>query len=409
MNQIQNQRQKSTINKIREKLYREVEQNEKNEHFRAYLLVGICVATLLLASILFFIAANIEANKEEQYTYYFNGEEQQVNMSLAFNGDIQYVDMCALAHYFSITQNKNSDTQMTFSVNNTEAVFENGIENAKVNGFEIKMPSKAIIKDEYCLIPLSTAKSILHGVRFLSQNTHTNVSSTEDKIFIVTTEKMNVEYETDVSQFLSYIHSNDKYIYKLVNKQNSVGRDYPEDLNLLIEIPAQYRKSSIIFLYYVAEYALEGMMQDMFYLGFDDVYVTSAYRRYDKQKELFDGYVQELLNKNPDMTEEKAKAIVSEDTALPGESEHQTGLCVDFTTTSILTVDNRFAETEAYAWLIENSWKYGFVLRYPEDKYDIVQYKYESWHFRFVGFDVASIMHQTGLCYEEYLEFFGDK
>ena len=240
----------------------------------------------------------------------------------------------------------------------------------------------------------------------MSQDSHTNISSIKDKIFIVTTDKIDVEYETDLSQFLSYIHSNDEYIYKLVNKQNSVDRDYPEDLNALIEIPAKYRKSSIIYLYYVAEYALEGMMQDMFYLGFDDVYVTSAYRSYQKQEKLFGDYVLDLMANNPDMTEEEAKAIVREDTALPGESEHQTGLCVDFTTTSILTVDNRFAETEAYAWLIENSWKYGFVLRYPEDKYDIVQYKYESWHFRFVGFDVASIMHQTGLCYEEYVENF---
>jgi D-alanyl-D-alanine carboxypeptidase len=83
---------------------------------------------------------------------------------------------------------------------------------------------------------------------------------------------------------------------------------------------------------------------------------------------------------------------------------------VDFTTNSIGgAVDDVFETTEAFSWLKENSWKYGFVLRYPEEKENITGYVYESWHYRFVGLEVASIMHQTGLCYEEYLEVFGAK
>ena len=144
----------------------------------------------------------------------------------------------------------------------------------------------------------------------------------------------------------------------------------------------------------------------MFALGYDDTYVTSAYRRYDKQQQLFDRYVNNLVNQG--MSYDAAYAEVLKDTALPGQSEHQTGLCVDLTTRTIVTVDNRFADTEVFAWLTANSWKYGFVLRYPEDKIDITGYSYESGHDRFVGYDVASIMHQTGLCYEEYLKIFSN-
>ena len=86
-----NKPQKSSIETIREKLYREVEQNEKKEYFKAYFLFGFCIAILLVASILFFIAASIESNKPETYTYYFNGEEQKIDISLAFDGKIQYI------------------------------------------------------------------------------------------------------------------------------------------------------------------------------------------------------------------------------------------------------------------------------------------------------------------------------
>lgn len=405
----QKNEQKSSINRIREKLYREVEQNEKTERLRVYYFCTVAIAILLIASILFFVAAFIESRADEKYVYYFDGEEEKIDLSLAFDGDIQYIDVCSLAKHLKIVQTKLSETEITFSINGTSATFQNEQTKATVNDFQIEMPAKAVIKNDYCLIPLSTVREIFHGIHILAQQEHTNVSSTESKIYIITTDEMEIEYITNVSEYLSYIHSNDPYIYTLANKDKTLGANFPPDLDLLIEIPEKYRKPSPIFLYYVAEYALEAMMQDMFALGYDDVYVTSAYRSYAKQEQIFNGYVQELLNKNHGMTEEEAKAIVSEDTALPGKSEHQTGLCVDFTTTSILTVDNRFAETEVYHWLIENAWKYGFVLRYPEDKYDIVQYKYESWHFRFVGFNVASIMHQTGLCYEEYLEFFDNK
>ena len=91
----------------------------------------------------------------------------------------------------------------------------------------------------------------------------------------------------------------------------------------------------------------------------------------------------------------------------PGKSEHQTGLCVDFTTKSIGgVVDDNFETTAVFSWLKNNAWKYGFILRYAEDKEEITGYTYESWHYRFVGVEKASIIHQTGICYEEYLEIF---
>ena len=186
-------------------------------------------------------------------------EEEKIDLSLAFDGDIQYIDVCSLAKHLKIVQTKLSETEITFSINGTSATFQNEQTKATVNGFQIEMPAKAVIKNDYCLIPLSTVREIFHGIHILAQQEHTNVSSTESKIYIITTDEMEIEYITNVSEYLSYIHSNDPYIYTLVNKDKTLGANFPPDLDLLIEIPEKYRKPSEIFLYYVAEYALEAI------------------------------------------------------------------------------------------------------------------------------------------------------
>jgi len=94
--------------------------------------------------------------------------------------------------------------------------------------------------------------------------------------------------------------------------------------------------------------------------------------------------------------------------ALPGQSEHQTGLAVDISTISRnCYLDNCFADTSDGKWLVENSYKFGFILRYPEDKVAITGYQYESWHFRYVGIDLATALHDSKLTLDEawpYLE-----
>ena len=63
-----------------------------------------------------------------------------------------------------------------------------------------------------------------------------------------------------------------------------------------------------------------------------------------------------------------------------------------------------FAEEEVYEWLCDNAWKFGFILRYPEDKTDVTGYSFEPWHYRYVGRAAAEVIHEEGLCLEEYLE-----
>ncbi|MEH6942649.1 M15 family metallopeptidase [Bacillus sp. JJ722] len=123
-----------------------------------------------------------------------------------------------------------------------------------------------------------------------------------------------------------------------------------------------------------------------------ELVAVSGYRSYARQKVLFDAEVQQ-------QGLEKAKQAV----AIPGQSEHQTGLTMDISSPSVnLELTQAYENTVEGKWLAENAHKYGFILRYPKGKEEITGYKYEPWHFRYVGKEFAKTMHEKGLTLEEY-------
>ena len=112
----------------------------------------------------------------------------------------------------------------------------------------------------------------------------------------------------------------------------------------------------------------------------------SAYRSYSAQVSTYNGWVSRLGKKAADLT-----------SARPGFSEHQTGLAIDIATAdSSCTLRSCFASTNQGKWLAKNSWKYGFILRYPKGQTDVTGYEFEPWHYRFVGKDLAAEYHATG-------------
>ena len=146
------------------------------------------------------------------------------------------------------------------------------------------------------------------------------------------------------------------------------------------------------------------MLKEMYSEGFTDIYVTSGYRSYNKQTDLYENYISSEMAKDPSLTYEEAKALASYYSAPPGKSEHHTGLAVDLMSTTMYELDESFADNEAYDWLIANAWKFGFILRYPENKTDVTGYMFEPWHWRFVGRANALEILKSGDTLEEYLE-----
>lgn len=131
--------------------------------------------------------------------------------------------------------------------------------------------------------------------------------------------------------------------------------------------------------------------------------ICSAYRSYSEQEQLFTEKVNELLPEY-DYNEMAAYYEAQRYVARPGASEHQLGLAVD-----IVDIDNQNLEeyqedTPTQIWMINNSWKYGFILRYPDGTDNYTGVKYEPWHYRFVGIDAAKEIHEQGVCLEQYLK-----
>ena len=400
----QKNRKITAYSKVRLNFYKQIEEIEKKNKRKIILLA---LATLLLASTLLFVSTLIETSGKGKYTYIYGDYEQSINTELCFNGEIQFIDMNALANYCGFDKEE-VNYVATFSVNNTYISFENDSKIAIINGIKKEMPDKAQIKNGYCLIPLSTANEILYGIEITSEDKSSSIKKSSQNMYIIE-KNLKAEYLIDASTYLEYINSNDEYIHILVNKQNPIDATF--EAENLVEISNEYLHSykhkSVVELQETALKAIEFMMQNMRAEGITDIYIQSAHRTYDYQNYLFNKYIQDEMSSG--LSQEKAEEKVLTYSSRPGESEHHTGLCVDFTTNSINgAVDDVFESTEAFTWLKANAWKYGFILRYPEDKTAITGYSYESWHYRFVGLEVASIMHQTGLCYEEYLEIFGE-
>ncbi|MBR4236140.1 MAG: M15 family metallopeptidase [Clostridia bacterium] len=168
----------------------------------------------------------------------------------------------------------------------------------------------------------------------------------------------------------------------LVNESHPLSADYvPEELVRLYDMRHSFRLAkSDIYLTYDTYLAAQDMFAAAESENMNGYIITSGYRSYDKQAEVYaesqPGYAQK-----------------------PGCSEHQTGLCFDVT----VETAQGFENTPQYRWLRANAHKYGFIQRYPADKADVTGISYEPWHYRYVGADAANEMYKNSLTLEEYL------
>lgn len=182
--------------------------------------------------------------------------------------------------------------------------------------------------------------------------------------------------------------SSDKSAWNLllVNKENPIPQDYDVKLKKLYS--GQYIDARI---YQSFQEMIKDARKEGIYLV-----VTSGYRTFRKQQSLMNEKIEEFKANgySANEAEEKAQAWV----AIPGTSEHQLGLALDINGDGVHTENYK-----AYSWLSENSYRYGFILRYPPDKTEITGISDEPWHFRYVGTEAAAKMFNKNLCLEEYI------
>lgn len=180
----------------------------------------------------------------------------------------------------------------------------------------------------------------------------------------------------------------------LVNPWNTIPEGYADTIRLTELINGQ----SVDQRCYPD---LQAMMDDCRAAGYSP-YICSSYRSQAKQTSLFEHNVSALMQAG--YSEEDARTETARNVAKPGTSEHQLGLAVDIVDKNYQVLDEAQEDTAVQKWLMENSWRYGFILRYPTDKSDITGIVYEPWHYRYVGKKAAEEIYRDGIVLEEYLE-----
>ena len=230
----------------------------------------------------------------------------------------------------------------------------------------------ALVKEKYYINK--------NAARYLDYGNTYRVST--KKIVSIVNAKADLDYYTDVS-----VSNIDDGNLILVNKFYRLPDGYePDDL---VSLSSKYSQGVNDKM---RKEAADAFMKMVDAALLDNIILknASAYRSFDYQVSLYDGYTKRDGVEKADIY-----------SARPGYSEHQTGLCTD-----INTIDASFHGTSESDWLLENAYKYGFIIRFPKNKEKITGYKYEPWHYRYVGEKAAKIMYKNGLTLEEYYAYY---
>jgi len=140
------------------------------------------------------------------------------------------------------------------------------------------------------------------------------------------------------------------------------------------------------------------MLNDMRLDGIENLWVQSAYRSYTTQKQVYEKSIKQYREEGK--SQEEAEELTQSKINIPGTSEHELGLAIDFN-----QAEENFADMKGFRWLQIHAERYGFVLRYPKDKEAITKIQFEPWHWRYVGKENALEMNDKNMCLEEYITY----
>lgn len=259
----------------------------------------------------------------------------------------------------------------------------------------------------YGLINNGFSKNVFNNIdRSIEIPNNEGVDEVDDSLFDERVDEVEqIQEEKDIDLILDELESRKTEYLLLVNKWNTLNEDYaPSTLsNIVLDIPST---KSEIFLQEAAYKALIDLFAAANNEGLTGLRAVSGYRPYSYQSQLYNAKVNYFSN---EYDLETAKIKASEIVAIPGSSEHQTGLAIDFSSLELLSTADplveEFKNTPEGQWLYNNSWKFGFVLRYLPEKKDITGIISEPWHFRYVGVSHAEYMFKNDLSLEEYIDF----
>ena len=277
-----------------------------------------------------------------------------------------------LKNYISYMEtNKNATIEEIITKGNTKDTTNQPEEKPPVDSTESKLA-----KEQYYI-----AGNLDRYLNYIKENPNYDLSTV---VSYVNT-GLDSEYYTNV---VATDMSKDTLV--LVNKYNKLNDNYEADD--LVKLSGRYNQGTYAYLRKVAYDAFIELSDAAKQEGYN-IFNLSAYRSFNTQNRLYNNYVAS-----------DGKANADTYSARPGYSEHQTGLALD-----VNDIEERFENTKEFKWLQNNAHKYGFILRYPKGKEKITGYVYEPWHYRYVGTEIATYIHEHDITYDEYYAYFLQK
>ena len=205
----------------------------------------------------------------------------------------------------------------------------------------------------------------------------------------------NIEYIEDTVINVSQQYNDSPYFESdmppLFNRANPISDDYNLDLMNVGGGHQMHAKAAQPLLDMIQSAKNDGI----------SIWIVSAYRTNARQTANFNNSVNNHISQG--MGRVDAEEATARWIAIPGTSEHEAGLAVDFN-----LIEERFDQTREYRWLIENSADFGFILRYQKETEHITGIAYEPWHYRYVGINHAKRIVEEDIALEEYLEKYMD-
>ena len=384
----------------------------------------------------FFNLTKVDASDESGYSYEIGGSKSSLKYVDAVRDGSVYVcftdvaSLCDMAVVGDV-----DDIKYIIKSDDAETIrFLTGTRVAYVNAVETRLPANSYYKEGKVYVPVDFVKTYVKGLNVsLDDRRHV---VTVDRVITNLDEKgklpkgVDAEYSelyfllqypeelakisetdavaaipipdmgftNDLSGYEEFMNPGNNIDYlKLVNTTHTLDSTFaPTDLVSVVNTRQDNRQTQQ--MRYSAEKSLEAMFIELNAAGYTDVSVTSGYRSYAAQEANFNNRKSQYISSG--MSEEEAYKQTALVINPPGASEHQTGLCVDMH--NLPSADISYANDPSYTWLKENCWKFGFILRYPEDKVSITGISFEPWHYRFVGRYHAQQMKELGMCLEEY-------
>ena len=257
-------------------------------------------------------------------------------------------------------------------------ILEKYLDNNKLNELLLKEYNDAIPK-------LLQEKYFMYKNldRYLEYSKNNSEISLNDVVALVNVNRDNEFYENITNTDTT------KNEAMLVNKYHALTSDY--EAPDIVDVSSTYAYSGQK-LNKDAYEAFKNLANDAKKEGYTIV-ILSSYRTFESQESLW-------------TSRKKSQGIQKADSyaARAGSSEHETGYAIDVA--DYYDKNDSFKDTGAYQWMINNSYKYGYILRYPEGKENVTGYAYESWHYRYVGVELATKVYNEGITFDEYYEFY---